>query len=213
GAKVLPILNGIEHIDILQKELGEEQVIGGLSFIIATLDENGHVVHSSNQHDLVFGPLHPAQEEICHSFTSACEKANMNSRLSPSILEELWQKYMFITAFSGMTTAANLPIGVLRESETTMETIREVLMEVKELADAYHVQLEDKHVEAAIQQILTFPAESTSSMHQDKRKGLTLEVDHLQGGAIRLAQKADLHLPVVKTLYSLIKPYENGAIK
>src|SRR5690606_37038645 len=65
GAKVLPILNGYEHMPVLQKELGEENVIGGLSFIIATLNENGHVLQTSAQHKITFGPLHSSQQSFC----------------------------------------------------------------------------------------------------------------------------------------------------
>lgn len=64
GAHVLPVLNGIEHISYLQDKLGKDAVIGGLSFIIATLDEQGHVVHSSDFHQLVFGPIHSTQMPI-----------------------------------------------------------------------------------------------------------------------------------------------------
>ena len=54
GAKILPLLNGIEHISILQDELSEAAVIGGSAFIIATLNEKGHVIHSNKNHDLIF---------------------------------------------------------------------------------------------------------------------------------------------------------------
>jgi 2-dehydropantoate 2-reductase len=121
----------------------------------------------------------------------------------------MWIKYMFITAFSGVTTASNLPIGTIRRFPETNGLLEKVLGEMKELANAYDVGITAENIAQALENMAGLPDESTSSMHQDRRKGLTLEVEHLQGGALRLADKAGLKLPVIGTLYALIKPFEN----
>ncbi|HEX6922355.1 MAG TPA: 2-dehydropantoate 2-reductase N-terminal domain-containing protein, partial [Bacillales bacterium] len=51
GAKVLPFLNGMEHFQLFEEAFGKENVLGGLAFIISTLDENGGIVQTSKQHD------------------------------------------------------------------------------------------------------------------------------------------------------------------
>ncbi len=210
GAKVLPVLNGIEHLDILKKELGEEAVIGGLVYIIATLDDKGHVVHTSDIHNLVFGPLHPSQEDVCSQLQQLNEKANLTGVQSEDILTELWNKYMFITAFSGVTAAGNFPIGTVRSHPASMDLIQSVLEEMKQLAHAHGIELTETHIGQAMEKFRTFPDEATSSMHQDRRKGLTIEVEHLLGGALRLGRKKGANMPHVETLYALLKPYENS---
>lgn len=209
GAKVLPLLNGLEHVSILQDELGEEAVLGGSAFIIATLDEKGHVIHSNENHDLIYGPLHPSQKKICDEFEQAAGSAIMKAGRTENILVRMWIKYMFITAFSGVTTASNLPIGTIRSYPETNGLLEKVLVEMKELANAYDVGITVENIAQALENMAGLPDESTSSMHQDRRKGLTLEVEHLQGGALRLADKVGLKLPVIGTLYALIKPFEN----
>lgn len=208
GAKVLPVLNGMEHVSILQKELGEEAVLGGLSYIISTLDDMGHVIHSSDFHDIVFGPLHPSQENVCEKLALASEQANMNCKWSSAIQKDMWNKYMFINAFSGITTAANLPIGKVREQPDTFSIAEKILQEMKQLANEYHIELTDRHVGKAVDQLKGLGDEATSSMHQDRRKGLTLEVDHLHGGALRMAEKKGVSLPYIQTIHGLIKPFE-----
>ncbi|CAH0225060.1 MULTISPECIES: ketopantoate reductase family protein [Peribacillus] len=209
GAKVLPLLNGLEHVSILQDELGDEAVLGGSAFIIATLDEKGHVIHSNDNHDLIYGPLHPSQKKICDEFEQAAGSAIMKAGRTENILIRMWIKYMFITAFSGVTTASNLPIGTIRRFPETNGLLEKVLVEMKELANAYDVGITVENIAQALENMAGLPDESTSSMHQDRRKGLTLEVEHLQGGALRLADKVGLRLPVIGTLYALIKPFEN----
>lgn len=209
GAKVLPLLNGLEHISILQEALGDEAVLGGSAFIIATLDEKGHVIHSNENHDLIYGPLHPSQKKVCDEFEQAAGSAIMKVSRTENILIRMWIKYMFITAFSGVTTASDLPIGTIRRYPETNRLLEKVLVEMKELANAYDVGITVENIAQALENMAGLPDESTSSMHQDRRKGLTLEVEHLQGGALRLADKVGLKLPVIGTLYALIKPFEN----
>ncbi|MGY0693622.1 ketopantoate reductase family protein [Virgibacillus sp. FSP13] len=210
GAYVLPILNGMEHISYLQDQLGKDAVLGGLSFIIATLNEKGHVIHSSDFHDLIFGPLEPTQTAICEELEELCDQANVNGVNSDTISYELWKKYAFINAFSGITTAANLSIGEIRKHDSTFRIAEMILQEMRVLAKAHHVELQDDEVEAAKSKLMNLPDETTSSMHQDRRKGLTLEVEHLQGGAIRLAKAVGVDLPYLEAVYGLIKPFENA---
>lgn len=208
GAYVLPILNGIEHISMLQNEVGKDFVLGGLSFIISTLNEDGHVIHSSDFDDLVFGPLQPTQTTICQELEDVIKQTTISGSKHEDILAELWKKYMFINAFSGVTTATNLSIGPIRKEVSTFQITEMVLQEMKMLAKAYNVKISEDEVEAAKNKLLNLPDEATSSMHQDRRKGLTLEVDHLHGGAIRMAKAAGVDMPYTETLYGLIKPFE-----
>ncbi|WP_053218616.1 ketopantoate reductase family protein [Virgibacillus senegalensis] len=207
GAKVLPVLNGIEHIQILQKKLGKNNVLGGLSFIISTLDEQGGVVHTSEFHDLVFGPLTPDQDDICRQIDAASKKANFNARWSDDIETDMWKKYMFITSFSGITTAADLPIGTIRNFPETFEIAKAMLQEMKLLANQHNINLTKEHVDQAVQRLNGLDKTATSSMHQDRRKGISLEVEHLHGGALRLAAESEIELPTIRAVYGLIKPF------
>ncbi len=208
GAKVLPILNGIEHISILKEKLGEEAVLGGLSYIIATLDNRGHVHHTSELHELIFGPLHPSQKEICALLNERNKHAHFNSQLTSNIEEEMWKKYMFISAMSGVTTAGDIHTGIIREVPETLKLVEDVMLEVKTLASHYDISINQEDIDRRMESFHSLPYEATSSMHQDKRKKNKLEVEHLQGGALRLAEQVQLKLPYTETLYRLIKPYE-----
>lgn len=209
GAYVLPVLNGIEHIHILQQEFGKEKIIGGLAFIIATLNNQGHVVHTGAFHELIFGPLCTEQEKVTSELESFSNKAVMKGERTANIMYELWKKYMFINAFSGITTAVQLPIGEIRKHKETFQIAIHLLQEMRELAGKYDVNLTDKDVTEAITKMEQFDAQATSSMHQDLRKGLPLELDHLHGGAIRLAKAQQLELIYTKIMYGIIKPFEN----
>lgn len=210
NAFVLPLLNGIEHIRKLQQAVGEEKVIGGFAQIIATLNEKGHIIHSSKSSVIRFGPLHEKQEEICSQLEKLHNKVKTNLIKEESILKEMWKKYIFITAFSGVTSAMQLPAGFIKDYEATFQVGKNAVYEMAHLAQLEGIHLTEEEIEKEANRLKGFPKDATSSMHQDMRKGLPLEVEHLHGGALRMAGKHRLLMPVIETLYGLLKPYEKG---
>lgn len=212
GAKILPLLNGIEHFELLTQEFGEENVIAGNCKIITTLDAEGNIHHTSKKlHKIIFGVITPSQEDYCIQLQEAMSKANMEAIYSKNVWVEIWIKYAFITVFSGVTTAGNLTTDVIYNNEATRNIFRRSLEEMKKLAAAYDVILPYEFVSSNVESLAKYPPGTTTSMHQDLRKGLPLEVESLQGAAVRFASRKGLELPTIETLYSLIKPYELGS--
>ncbi|RUL54664.1 2-dehydropantoate 2-reductase [Lysinibacillus antri] len=210
GAFVLPLLNGMEHLERLQEAVGKEKVLGGFASIIATLNEQGHVVHSSGSSAVKFGALHAEQLEICNQLDEIHTHVNTNILREENILKHMWKKYILITAFSGITSAMQLPAGYIASSEASFNVARNVIYEMSMLAKLEGIQLSDQEIEREASRLKAFKPDATSSMHQDMRKGLPLEVEHLHGGAMRFAAKHNVSVSVIETLYGVLKPYENG---
>lgn len=212
GAFVLPLLNGVEQLDLLQKAVGKEKVIGGFAGIIATLNEKGHVVHSNNSSVVRFGALHEAQIEICEKLAEVGRNVKTKILQEKDILKHMWKKYIFITSFSGITSATQLTSGYIAENEATLAVAQNIVYEMSMLAEKEGISLTEKEIESMANNIKIMHPEATSSMHQDMRKGLPLEVEHLQGGALRIAAKHGVEIPVIQTIYGILKPYENGRL-
>lgn len=210
GAFVLPLLNGMEHIEKLKEAIGKEKVIGGFASIVATLNEHGFVEHTSGSSTFKFGILHEQQTEICEQLEGLRHQVKTRLVREDHILKSMWKKYIFITAFSGITSAMQLPSGYISSSQATFAVAKKVILEMTMLARQEGIILTDQEVESVIKTLLGFKKEATSSMHQDMRKGLPIEVEHLHGGALRLAAKHQVQVPVIETLYGVLKPYENG---
>jgi 2-dehydropantoate 2-reductase len=210
GAFVLPLLNGVEHTERLQDVLGKEKVLGGFASIIATLNEQGYVEHTSGGSTIKYGALHTAQTTICEQLAEINSLVKTNILGEKEILKHMWKKYIFITAFSGITSATQLPAGYFERNEATYNVARNVVYEMSMLAKKEGVSLTEEEVEVMANKLKGFHKEATSSMHQDMRKGLPLEVEHLHGGALRIAAKHEVKIPVIETLYGILKPYEKG---
>lgn len=210
GAKVLPLLNGVEHFEYLAKEFGPDNVLGGFCKIISTVDTEGVIHHTSMLHEITFGALQPTQADFCLRTKHELENSILKITHSNNIKVDIWEKYAFITAFSGTTTASRLTIDQVAEYDATKEVFSSSLQEMWTLARENGAMLPDDFVQQNVRSISKYSAGSTSSMHQDFRKGLPLEVESLQGAAIRLSAKHGLDVPTVRTLYGLLKPFEGG---
>ncbi|UOQ48260.1 ketopantoate reductase family protein [Gracilibacillus caseinilyticus] len=202
---LLPIMNGVAHYQTLADHFGENKVLGGLANIIATLDEHGHVKHTSEIHEVWFGALHHSQQQICEQLAELSQKANMRATYSEKISTDIWYKYMFITAFSGITTVSELEIGPILKHQATRDVLDKLFQEMQQIANAEKVDLTERRIEKAWSTIQQLPEHATSSMHQDYRKGLPLELEHLHGAAIAIAKKHQLEVPVIQTIYGIIK--------
>ncbi|MDA8441064.1 MAG: ketopantoate reductase family protein [Peptococcaceae bacterium] len=211
GAKILPLLNGVEHYELLRSAVGAENVLGGLCQIVSTLDAEGNIQHTSAVHSMTFGPTLPSQVDFCAELKQAWSNVKFACKLSDDIWVDIWAKYAFITAFSGVTTASRLSIDKILAVTATKDIYYRSLQEMWQLARVSSAVLPDDYVNTNVETVSKNLQGATSSMHQDLRKGLTLEVESLQGAALRLAAQSDLELPTIRTLYGLIKPYENGA--
>lgn len=93
---IIPLLNGIAHLSLLQKEFGEEKVIGGLCFIETTLNNQGEIVQTSAANRLVFGEIKSQNSERVKHISKAFAGTKSSFVLSENITQDMWHKYLFI---------------------------------------------------------------------------------------------------------------------
>lgn len=204
---ILPLLNGMKHIAVLKDVFGEEKVLGGLCFIETTLNKNGEIVQTSQDHHLKFGELNGKQTSQIEKITEAFSNTKAEMKASQNILKAMWQKYMFISAFSGVTSLFQAPIGPIRETEYGLELIEDVLYEIDAIMKKEGAPLDDQIVAKQMKTIHKMEYEMKSSMQRDMEKKSLVEADHLQGYLLTLAEKHDLHAPILKMIYTNLKLY------
>ncbi|OCS84393.1 ketopantoate reductase family protein [Caryophanon latum] len=209
NAYVLPLLNGIEHVTLLRKSLGEHRVIGGFASIIATLNEQGHIIHSSKGSNIQIGALAAEQQPIVDELAAMSERMHTNVVAQSDIVKGMWKKYMLIAAFSGITSTTQQPASSMQH-EATLNVAKTIVRELAQLAQLEGVSFTADEIEKEASRLEKFKGDVTSSMHQDLRKGLPLEVEHLHGGALRIAQKHDVTVPTIATVYGILQPYAHG---
>lgn len=203
---ILPLLNGISHYSILEEEFGEEKILGGLCFIESTLDHEGRIIQTSPVHELVFGERTGEKTDRIMRIQEAFRGANAAFRLSDNINRDLWQKYLFISVMSGITTLMRSPIGPIRE--VASDKINLLLNEIILVMKKANAQLPDD-VEAILRkQIDGLSYGMKSSMQRDMEKRSKIEADHIHGFLREIAQKEQLPVPMLDIVFKNLKIYE-----
>lgn len=213
GGVVVPLQNGVDSIDRIGAVLGAERVMGGVAQIAATIAEPGVIAHTGTMARLRFGPLAPAQRGAAEALLAACRGAGFDAEIVPDARLALWQKFVFLAAFSGVTSVARQPIGVVREDPDLRAVFEAAMREAWTAGRARGIALADDFVAAQMTFTDGLPREMRSSMLNDLLAGHRLEAPWLSGAVQRMAADAGLAAPVNATLYAALKPWCAGATR
>ncbi|WP_026583234.1 ketopantoate reductase family protein [Bacillus sp. J33] len=209
---IVPLLNGIAHMDVLIAAFGEEKVLGGLCFIETTLDENGKVIQTSPIHDFVFGERSGEKTERILRLQKAFFGTKANFRLSDHIEQEMWHKYLFISTLSGVTSLFRSPIGPIREEEFGLAAVKEVLKEASAIMRSIGAPLADGIEEAQVKKLNEIGYEMKSSLQRDMEKQQPTEADHFFGYLLDQAKTQGLETPVLAAIYANLKVFEKNSL-
>jgi 2-dehydropantoate 2-reductase len=210
GAFVVPFQNGVESIERVGAVVGPGGVLGGAAYIAATIGEPGVIAHTGTMARLRFGPIVPSQQRVAEALAAACKDAGIDFELSADIRRAIWEKFGFLAAFSGITSVARQPIGVVRSDPDLRATLEAAIREVWTLARARGITLADDFVAQQMTFADGLPAEMRSSMQNDLAAGHRLEAQWLCGAVSRMMAAAGMSAPVSATLYAALKPYCAG---
>ncbi|MBT5413674.1 MAG: 2-dehydropantoate 2-reductase [Rhodospirillaceae bacterium] len=192
---VISAQNGVEAEQVLGRVLGPEHVMGGVSFIFAQIVEPGRILHSGPAHQLVFGEMDGAVTPRAEAFLAACEAAGFETRLSESIQKDLWEKFVYLTALSGVTCATRSSIGPILAEPATRALFEAAITEAAAVGRALGAPLSDGVVAERMAMADGLPPGVKSSMLNDLERGSRLELPWLSGGVVRLGREAGVETP------------------
>ena len=208
---ILPLLNGMRHLDVLDQRFGEARVLCGQCFIAATVNDQHEIVHLNEAHDLSFGERLADTSERVHAIAEEFSGALFNARLSAEIVLEMWEKWAFITSAASATCLMRASIGEIVAAPGGKEFIVGLLDECGSIADAEGHSLRDASVKRA-QATLTAPGSSlTASMLRDVERNAAIEADHIVGDMLRRGEENRMpkeRLARLALAFTHLKAYE-----
>lgn len=207
GTAVVSFQNGVDNEDRIAAAVGADHVLGGVAFIFSTIAAPGVVEHTGGPTRFVFGELDGDRTERAEHLLEAFRAAEVDAEIAADIRAAMWRKFVFICAQAGMTAAARLPLGALREDDEAWRMYREVATEVATVAAAEGIELPGDAVDEAVALAESLDDDAYSSLHYDLEHGKPMELDALNGHVVRSGRRHGVDVPANEAIYALLSPW------
>lgn len=207
---VLSIQNGVDNEDALARILGPGHVLGGAAQVFSTIEGPGVIAHVVLGR-ILFGEMDGIERARTRAFLAACQRAGIPAEISGDIARTLWEKYAYLAPHSAMTALTRCPAGVLRSVPETREMYRRLVDEMVALGRAAGIALAPHYGDECMKMLDGVGPNAYSSLHHDLVHGRRLELEALQGHAVRLGARYEVPTPMLVAAYALLRPHRDGA--
>lgn len=208
GTRVLPLLNGLCHLDALDAAFGAERVLGGVCHIAATLAPDGAIVHLNRTHALTFGSRDQAGDPVAVRLAEAMDGAGFDARLTSAILQHMWEKFVMLTALAGITCLMRASVGAIVEAQDGEALTLELLDECAAVAAASGYAPRPDALERTRATLTERGSAFTASMLRDIERGGPIEADHIVGDMYARARALSVPSPLLRVAYCHLQAYE-----
>ena len=205
---VLPLLNGMRHLEMLDERFGSSRILGGQCVIAVTLDAQRVVVHLNANHDLKIGERDGVRSERIRQVAATLGGAGFDATLSENIVQEMWEKWVFLAALAGGTCLMRAPIGDILAAPGGEESIRLLLEECRAIAAGAGHSPRAGFLKQASAALTATGSPLTSSMLRDIEANAPVEADHILGDLLQRRDPNPGRFSILETAYAHLKAYE-----
>ena len=204
---VLPMLNGMSHLQVLDARFGRERVLGGVAYIASTLAPDGEIRHLNDFHRIVFGPRAPAQAAVCAALSSALAGVKFDWKQLDNIEQAMWDKWVLLATLAGITCLMRAPVGDIVATGAGEKLTLALLGECAAAAQASGFPTPEP-VLANYRAMLTQKGSAFSaSMLRDVESGGQAEGDHILGALLATARQNQLAAPMLEIAATHLEAY------
>ncbi len=210
---ILPLLNGMRHLDVLDARFGRDRVLGGQCFIAVAL-KDGEIVHLVETHDLSFGERNGELSDRVQAIAQLMQGARFNAHASAEILQEMWEKWVFLASLAGSTCLMRANIGEICASPGGTDFILGLLEDCGSIAAAEGYPMREAQMKRARKTLTAAGSALTASMLRDVERNAPIEADHIIGDLLRRSTASSLgNLSHLNLAYTHLKAYEAHRIR
>jgi 2-dehydropantoate 2-reductase len=213
---VLTLQNGVDSVNEVAAVVGEGAVLGGTTYVATALEGPGLIVQTGVHRSIIFGEVFGDRSRISPRVQAIADVlATADIQVTPvaDARVPIWDKFVYLVAFSGFTGASRLAIGHIWKFPHVQEMFYATSREIAAIAKAEGVAISADRFETLKTYMDNIPFTTRSSLLIDLEQGKRIEVEALQGAAVRRAQKLGVPAPITSTLYAVLKAWEGGPVK
>jgi 2-dehydropantoate 2-reductase len=206
---ILPVLNGMKHVDTLAARFGEKAVVGCVCKVATIVDEQGRIVQLTKLQDLAYGEMNGSASPRTDRLDQAMQGAGFDARLSRTIEREMWEKWILLATVGGTTCLMRGNVGEIEAAPGGADFSLRFLDEVISVVAAVGHQPSEVFVTATRALLTQKGSTMTSSMYRDLQKGSPVEADQILGDLLVRARGGDVATPLLAAAFTHLSIYQN----
>lgn len=208
ATRVIPLLNGMRHVDALELAFGAARVWGGLCHIPVTLDDTGVVRHLGKVARIAFGARQadPREADIAQALLPM--RASVTH--SDAIVQAMWEKWAFLSTLAGMTCLMRASIGEIVATADGAALMRRCYAESRSVAQACGHAVSETSLADSDASLTAEGSALKSSMLRDLERGARTECEHILGDLVARGVAHGLDLPLLTAACAHVRAYENA---
>jgi 2-dehydropantoate 2-reductase len=207
---ILPVLNGMRHVDLLTQKFGAAAVIGGVCFVVAEIDGEGRIVQSADIQQVLYGELNGRTTPRMQLLDATLQGAGFEAHLSTDIVQAMWEKWVWLASLGAVTCLLRGTIGDIVAAPGGADLALEVLHECAAIATACRYPPSATFLSRTTGLMTALGSSLTSSMYRDMRKGAPVEVDHILGDLLDRGSAQGVAAPLLKAAFVNLRIYQAG---
>ncbi len=205
---LLPMLNGMRHLDQLAQRFGGSRVLGGLCVISSTLGEDRAVVHLNNMHKLSFGELDGSDSQRMQGLAGVLGGAGFDALPSQRIVQDMWEKWVFLATLAAVSCLMRATLGDVLKAPEGEALILSMLDECRAIAEGAGHAPRAAFLDQALSTLTTAGSPLAASMLRDVQADAAIEADQIVGDLLRRRSAQGNTAPLLVIAYTHLKAYE-----
>jgi len=205
---IIPLLNGMLHLDLLDEKFGRERVLGGLCAIAVTLNDKREVVHLQPMQSLNFGERDGKLSDRIRAIGEIFASGKFGAVASEHIIQEMWEKWVFLASLAAATCLMRSTVGNILAAPGGKDFVLGVLDECGAVATAEGHAPRAPFLERTRGMLTMEGSPLNASMFRDIKAGAAVEADHVIGDLLARGDAAKVPVARLRTAYTHLKVYE-----
>ena len=208
NTSIIPLLNGMRHLDVLDRRFGAERALGGLCQIAATLNEKREVVQLQPMQAIAYGERDGKLSDRVQAIDEVFKSGIAGARASRNILQDMWEKWVFLASLAAATCLMRASVGNILAAPGGRDFMLGILDESVATATASGYPPAGRFFENSKGMLIAEGSPMTASMFRDIKADQKVEADHVIGDMIARADAAKVPVPKLRIAYTHLKAYE-----
>lgn len=205
---ILPVLNGLVHLDRLDAAFGRERVLGGVAYIAATMTAEGTIRHLNRIHGITFGERSGEISRWVEKIAQTFAATPVSAKASDNIMTDMWEKFVMISSLAGMNCLMRGSVGDILAADDGEGLILELLAECEAVAAASGFPPRPQHREQCRTMLTERGSSFSASMRRDLEAGLRTEGEQILGDMLRRARANGIVTPLLQAAVCHLQVHE-----